>query len=37
MAAVRAFQPHYTERMRPNGEVLAIRGVPIPNLGFVSL
>ena len=37
MAAVRAFQPHYTERVRPNGEVLAIRGVPIPNLGFVSL
>ncbi len=37
MAAVRAFQPHYTERIRPNGDVLAIRGVPIPNLGFVSL
>ena len=37
MAAVRAFQPHYTERERPTGEVLAIQGVPIPNLGFVSL
>ncbi|MBL8438036.1 MAG: PAS-domain containing protein [Zoogloeaceae bacterium] len=37
MRAVRAFQPHYTERARPNGQVLAIRGVPIPNLGFVSL
>lgn len=37
MAAARSFQPHYAERMRPNGQVLAIRGVPIPNLGFVSL
>ncbi|THF56241.1 PAS-domain containing protein [Pseudothauera rhizosphaerae] len=37
MAAVRAFQPHYFERARPNGRVLAVRGVPIPNLGFVSL
>jgi PAS domain S-box-containing protein len=37
MAAARAFQPHYIERARPNGRVLAVRGVPIPNLGFVSL
>jgi PAS domain S-box-containing protein len=37
MAAARSFQPHYTERTRPNGTVLAIRGVPIPNLGFVTL
>ena len=37
MSAARAFQPHYTERTRPNGRILAIRGVPIPNLGFVSL
>ena len=37
MASVRAFEPHTTERVRPNGTVLAIRGVPIPNLGFVSL
>ena len=37
MASVRAFQPHSAERTRPNGQVLAIRGVPIPNLGFVSL
>lgn len=37
MAAARSFQPHYTERIRPNGRILAIRGVPIPNLGFVSL
>ncbi|CAL93311.1 PAS-domain containing protein [Azoarcus olearius] len=37
MAAARSFQPHYAERARPNGKILAIRGVPIPNLGFVSL
>jgi len=37
MASARAFQPHYVERARPNGRVLAVRGVPIPNLGFVSL
>ena len=37
MAAVRAFQPHQAERTRPNGQVLSIRGVPIPNLGFVTL
>jgi PAS domain S-box-containing protein len=37
MAAARSFQPHYVERARPNGRILAVRGVPIPNLGFVSL
>ncbi|MDD2872135.1 MAG: PAS-domain containing protein, partial [Azoarcus sp.] len=37
MASARAFQPHYIERARPNGKVLAVRGVPIPNLGFVTL
>ena len=37
MAAVRAFQPHNAERTRPNGQVLSIRGVPIPNLGFVTV
>ncbi len=37
VAAARSFQPHYFERARPNGQILAIRGVPIPNLGFVSL
>ncbi len=37
MASARAFQPHYVERARPNGRLLAVRGVPIPNLGFVSL
>lgn len=37
MAAARSFEPHYVERARPNGRILAVRGVPIPNLGFVSL
>tara|TARA_R110001583_G_scaffold195522_3_gene375238 strand:+ start:62033 stop:64063 length:2031 start_codon:yes stop_codon:yes gene_type:complete len=37
VASARAFQPHYIERARPNGKVLAVRGVPIPNLGFVTL
>ncbi|MFT3759569.1 PAS-domain containing protein [Thauera sp.] len=37
MAAARSFEPHYVERVRPNGQVLSVRGVPIPNLGFVSL
>ncbi|THF63961.1 PAS domain S-box protein [Pseudothauera nasutitermitis] len=37
MASARAFEPHYVERARPNGQVLAVRGVPIPNLGFISL
>ena len=37
MASVRAFLPHQAERVRPNGQVLSIRGVPIPNLGFVTL
>ncbi len=37
MMAARTFEPHYFERQRPNGRILAVRGVPIPNLGFVSL
>ncbi|MCC4118896.1 PAS-domain containing protein, partial [Aromatoleum toluclasticum] len=37
MAAARAFLPHYLERERPNGKIHAVRGVPIPNHGFVSL
>ena len=31
------FQPHYRERLRPNGRVLAIRGEPLPGQGFVTL
>ena len=35
--AARAFQPHHTERQRPDGRTLAIRGEPIANHGFVTL
>lgn len=35
--AARTFQPHYTERQRPDGRTLAIRGEPILNHGFVTL
>lgn len=35
--AARAFQPHYTERQRPDGRTLAIRGEPIVDHGFVTL
>ncbi len=33
----RMFTPHLTERVRPNGRVLRIRGQPLANLGFVTL
>ena len=29
--AARSFRAHYTERTRPNGRVLAIRGAPLPH------
>ena len=32
----RGFRPHEMERRRPNGEVLAIRGTPLPGGGFVT-
>ena len=32
----RAFQPHYMERIRPNGQVIAVRGSPLPDGGFVT-
>ncbi len=35
--AARRFQPHCTERVRPNGRIIAIRGEPLPNQGFVTL
>ena len=35
-AAVR-FSPHTTERVRPNGCVLLVRGEPLPDKGFVTL
>ena len=33
----KAFLPHTMERVRPNGTVLRIHGVPIPGHGFVTL
>lgn len=35
--AARAFAAHDIERIRPNGGVLRVRGVPVPQHGFVTL
>ena len=32
----RRFEPHTFERTRPNGQVIAVRGKPLPGGGFVS-
>ena len=37
MRAARAFEPHVMERVRPDGTVLMVRGVPVPGHGFVTL
>ncbi len=37
VAAARNFTPHLTDRQRPNGRVLQLRGEPLPNKGFVTL
>ncbi len=37
MAMARAFTPHDFERIRPNGTVLRVYGVPVPGHGFVTL
>lgn len=37
VTAARNFQPHVTERQRPNGRVLLLRGEPLPHCGFVTL
>jgi branched-chain amino acid transport system ATP-binding protein len=34
--AARSFQPNVTERIRPNGQVIAIRDTPLPSGGFVT-
>lgn len=36
VARARNFQPHKIERVRPNGMVLEIRGMPLPDGGFVT-
>ncbi len=35
--AARIFAPHDIERTRPDGTVLRVRGVPVPEHGFVTL
>ena len=37
IAAARNFVPHVTERQRPNGRVLLLRGEPLADKGFVTL
>ena len=37
MRLARSFTPHYTERDRPGGQILAVRGEPLPYNGFVTL
>lgn len=37
VTAARQFRSHYVERSRQNGQVIAIRGEPLPNLGFITL
>jgi len=37
VARARSFQPHTTERIRPNGRILSIRGFPLPHRGFITV
>ncbi len=37
VAAAASFAPHITERQRPNGRVLLLRGEPLLDRGFVTL
>lgn len=37
MARARDFQPHKLERQRPDGKWLEIRGMPLPDGGFVTI
>jgi len=37
VGAASSFAPHVTERQRPNGRVLLLRGEPLPHKGFVTL
>ena len=31
------FEPHYFERIRPNGQIIAVSGTPLPQGGFVTI
>ncbi|MGP0060051.1 MAG: PAS-domain containing protein [Beijerinckiaceae bacterium] len=37
VAAARAFQPHQMERPRPNGQIISVRGQPLPEGGFATI
>lgn len=37
VARAATFAPHTTERVRPNGRVLRLRGEPLPHKGFITL
>lgn len=32
-----AFEPHYMERIRPNGQVISVEGAPLPTGGWVAV
>jgi PAS domain S-box-containing protein len=36
LARAKLFEPHYFERIRPNGQVIAVSGTPLPQGGFVT-
>lgn len=36
VARARLFEPHYFERVRPNGQIVAVSGTPLPQGGFVT-
>lgn len=37
VAMARRLEPHEIERVRPDGRVLKVRGVPVPGIGFITL
>ncbi|MEY5097767.1 MAG: hypothetical protein RJA36_486 [Pseudomonadota bacterium] len=37
VAVARAFEMHELERVRPNGTVLSVRGIPVPGRGLITL
>ncbi|MEM8848898.1 MAG: PAS-domain containing protein [Pseudomonadota bacterium] len=37
VAQARAFEPHYLERSRPTGQVIAVEGSPLPKGGWVTV
>ncbi|CUH33606.1 Blue-light-activated protein [Jannaschia seosinensis] len=37
LTQARTFEPHYLERERPNGQVIAVEGSPLPEGGWVTV